>query len=89
MSARVFDLDTIRNGHRYGAHTFAARVALAELKATNDRQWAERERAIRAKRSAAGKLGAAAAKGKAKHCRFCREQGHYGNACPRREADHG
>jgi hypothetical protein len=79
MSARIYDFSTFFGARRYNGLPVVESARRAEA-AYQDRL----KREARARdRSAAGKLGAAAAKGKPRHCGWCRERGHNAGNCPR------
>jgi hypothetical protein len=89
MSARVFDFYAFIAA-RFDGKSRSAATHVAEAKAARDIRRRARADEISAKCSAAGKLGAAAARGKPRHCALCRSAGHYRNACPRKqETCHG
>ena len=85
MSALILDFATLREFYpivqeaRLEKRFHARRIVDMAAEAYRER---ERKFDIARKRSEAGKKGAAAIKGRPRRCRYCREVGHYGNACP-------
>jgi hypothetical protein len=78
MSARIYDFSTFYGCRNYNHLPVAESARRAEV-SYQDRV----KRMARARQqSAAGKLGAAAAKGKPRHCRNCHERGHNSGNCP-------